>query len=286
MGRAGTGKADGITHSEKPAARSLRSELRNRPHQRLRNRVRCLIEADELKTPRDRRRNVVVVSALAGVIVLTGAALAMGSRAHANGADARCALKGSRTVVKTASVRVFKCGETTYACLYSANRRVRLGTYSDAPGGGTSGQRAFRLAGRYVAFEDFETEFDFGVYQVVVVNLRSGRRLIRVNTGQTPQTGGLVAGIGPTTRIRLRATGQVAWIAQDTSTPAATRYEVRKGQGRSRSVLLAQGADVAPRSLGLVGDRLSWTQRGQRRHATLGPPPKQALGILGRLSGA
>lgn len=168
------------------------------------------------------------------VALLTAVALAVGGSAHANGSASRCALKGSRTVAKTASARVFKRNGTTYACLYSANRRVRLGTFtSGEPGGGSLGQRGFRLAGRYVAFEDFQLDFDFQVNVVVVVNLRSGRRVINVDTGKTPRTGGFVAGIGPTTQIRLRATGQVAWIAQDISTPA-TRYEVRKREARGR----------------------------------------------------
>lgn len=209
------------------------------------------------------------------VALLAGVALAAGGPAQANGSDSRCALKGSRTVAKTASARVFKRNGNTYACLYSANRRVRLGTYGHGPSDGGSGQRGFQLAGRYVAFEDFQRDFDFNVFQVMVVNLRSGRRVIRVDTGETPG-GALVAGIGPTTRIRLRATGQVAWIAQDIST-SATHYEVRKQEGR-RTTLLAQGADIAPQSLGLVGNGLSWSQGGEPKRATLGPSPRSRGG--------
>lgn len=220
---------------------------------------------------------------LSAVVLLTGAIMASAaltqSEADANGGAQRCQLKGSRTVVQNAHTRIYRRDGDTFGCLRTRNKRYKLGAYrrDDFL---FAGQRNLRLAGRYVAYEDFQEGKDGLQYHVVVLDLRTGRRKHDVATGPTPADTGVVGfayGIGPTSAIRLRATGAVAWIARNRYADSPL-YEVRKRDTyRSRGAngdlgteLLAQGPDIDPASLGLRRNILSWNQGGQRRSATLG----------------
>lgn len=204
-----------------------------------------------------------VISAFVTLLLVSGTA-------QGEGTPSRCLSTGSRTLATTNLVRVYKKNGKTFGCLYSVNRRLQIGTYGSNVVA-TGGQRNVRVAGRFVAFEQFATGKDLALYTVKVFDLRARRPLIEVGTGKTPPIADFEAGIGPTRRLRLRPTGQVAWIAQDV-TVSPPRYEVHE-YGRNDHVL-ASGADIEPASLGLIGNRLSWKQAGKRHHATLGPASK------------
>jgi hypothetical protein len=190
-----------------------------------------------------------------------------------------CELKGSRSVVHTDHARIYQRAGDTFGCLYSRNRRYKIGDYAHDDYG-VLGQRNVRLAGRYVAFEDYSEGKDGLQYHVVVIDLRDGRRVHDVATGPTPaDTGvqGFAFGIGPTTRLQLRATGAVAWIARNRYS-ADVEYEVRKrdtnsargSDGDLGTKLLARGANIAPTSLRLRRSTLTWIQDGQPETARLG----------------
>jgi hypothetical protein len=207
-------------------------------------------------------RRTIVILAVATVLLVNGIA-------QGEVTSSRCLSTGSRTLATTNLARIYKKNGKTFGCLYSVNRRLQIGTYGSnivAMGG----QRNVRVAGRFVAFEQFATGKDLALYTVKVYDLRTRRPVIEVGTGKTPPIADFEAGIGPTTRLRLRPTGQVAWIARDL-TVSPPRYEVHT-HGRNDHVL-ASGADIEPASLGLIGNRLSWKQAGKRYHTTLGPVP-------------
>lgn len=227
------------------------------------------------RVPRNRRLLTAVPMLAAMVVSL---ALTQ-SVATANGDAAKCQLKSSHTVVQNEHVRIYRRRGDTFGCLRSQNKRYKLGTYrrDDFL---IAGQRNLRLAGRYVAYEDFHEGKDGLQYHVVVFDLRTGRRKHDVATGPTPPATGVIGfayGIGSTTAIRLRATGAVGWIARNRYVDSPL-YEVRKRDtARSRGVngdggteLLAQGPNIDPTSLGLRGASLSWNQDGQRHTARLG----------------
>jgi hypothetical protein len=214
----------------------------------------------------ERPRRVLTVEAAFAASLL--AAFAPGL-ADASPARLACAEQHGRTIASSTFARIYQNNGKTFGCLYSSNRRMQIGTYGSALGE-TVGQRNIQLAGRFVAFEDYTEARRLLLYAVRVVDLRSGKRVSVSPTGRTPDFAYLGYGIGPTTTIRLRSTGQVAWIVRDITlrTPG---FEVHKHDRRDQ--LLAAGADIAPASLGLIGHRLSWIQGAQRIYATLGPAP-------------
>jgi len=190
-----------------------------------------------------------------------------------------CQLKASHTIAHNDYARIYQRSGDTFGCLYSRNRRYKISGYRPRDDFGVAGQRNIRLAGRYVAFEDFLEGQDMR-YTVVVFDLISGRQLHHVATGPTPpDTGvhGFAYGIGPTTTIQLRATGAVAWIASNRYT-LQPQYEVRKrdtnsargSNGDLGTKLLARGPNIAPASLRLHRTTLTWIDSGESRTAKLG----------------
>jgi hypothetical protein len=210
-----------------------------------------------------------VLAIEAACVVSLLAAFAPGS-AVAAPARLACAEQHGRTIASNKSARVYQNNGKTFGCLYSSNRRVQLGTYGSALGE-TVGQRNVQLAGRFVAYEEYTEARRLLLYAVRVVDLRLRKRVSVSPTGRTLDFAYLGYGIGPTTMIRLRSTGQVAWIVRDI-TLRTPRYEVHKHDGRDQ--LLAAGDDIDPVSLGLIGRTLSWIQAGRRLRATLGPAAK------------
>ncbi len=132
-----------------------------------------------------------------------------------------------------------------------------------------------RLAGRYVAFEDFVEAPRTLKYAVRVYDLRTCRRVRDAPTGPTPQAAdqatqfGVAVGIGPTTALCLRATGGVAWIARNRYVDVP-QLQVLKGRRDERERRTARSrGDIQPASLRLHGARLRWVQAGQEQEATL-----------------
>lgn len=214
---------------------------------------------------------------------ITFAAAALGAltllvsgRPSAADATRPCQLKSSKTIASSPHARVFQRSGVTYGCLYSSNRRVVLGGYENTVASKIQ-QYEIRLAGRYVAFGETALGKEYIGYFVRVFDLRRGKSVSLSETGPATQRAkdesfGNAFGIGPAVSLRLRATGQVAWIARARYADARPQFEVRKREGRTRT-RLASGDDVDPASLALRGNRLTWRQGGQQGTATLGPSP-------------
>jgi len=72
------------------------------------------------------------------------------------------------------------------------------------------------------------------------------------------------------TSIVIDRHGTVAWIGSRSAVGAFTPiYEVHALDAEGQDRLLASGVAIAPRSLALTGETLSWRQRGRARTATI-----------------
>jgi hypothetical protein len=123
------------------------------------------------------------------------------------------------------------------------------------------------LSGAMVAYGEgrispFERSEDY----VVVQDLRTGRTIYHVPTGTevNPIPGDV--GVGEVAAVVVKADGSVAWIVQTTRENG--RYQVH-ADDKSGSRLLAEGPDIAPRSLALAGSTLYWTEAGRPSLAAL-----------------
>lgn len=195
---------------------------------------------------------------------------------EATSAGHRCQMTGSKTIASSSLARVFQRRGLTYGCLYSLGRRYLL-TSDKHSGPDTIEQYAIRLSGRYVAYGETKIGKEYRGFFVNVHDLRSGMDSVN-ETGKAPKqaldaTLGNAFGIGPAVSVRLRATGDVAWIARAQYPGVHPQFELRKREGRKRT-LLARGDDIDPASLRLRGDRLTWRMGGMQARATLGPRPR------------
>jgi hypothetical protein len=140
------------------------------------------------------------------------------------------------------------------------------------PGAG-GGLRHVILTGVMSAYADYLFgEVGWARWLIVVRNLRTGQTLHRVPTGnlEEPNPNPYSAGIGPAVAILVKNDGSVAWIAEDCylSENKPTYYQIH-AVDKLGSRVLAEGTDIAPRSLALAGNTLYWTQGGKPFSAPL-----------------
>ncbi len=176
-------------------------------------------------------------------------------------------------------------GGEYYGCLFSVGRPVPLGDMS-ARGNALHrwGDRNFQLAGRFVAFERYDTGQETAQWRVRAIDLQRGRQVFSVPTGQAPSDPGswlangmgTIVGAGPTTRLVVTPAGSVGWITSDqfyvdptTGHQVYGHYEVRDANGSSVTVL-DSGPAVQPDILVLTGGSLNWVDNGLLRSAPLG----------------
>ena len=104
-----------------------------------------------------------------------------------------------------------------------------------------------------------------GTDTIVVVDLRSRRRVVAATASRTPAA--MADPYAHATQIALARSGEIAWIASFVTGGTRT-YEVRRSTPvRSESVLLDAGPDVAADSLAAGASLFYWTRGGVARSA-------------------
>ena len=104
-------------------------------------------------------------------------------------------------------------------------------------------------------------------YFVVVRDLRTGRILHYVPTGESISPLPGIVGDGPVIAIVVKSDGAVAWTV-DTEESGGNSYHVHALDKNGQRVL-ASGADIDPHSLALAGSTLYWAQGGKPFSTTL-----------------
>ena len=171
--------------------------------------------------------------------------------------SAKCDSLGSKTVIRTRAVRIFRKNGKTYGCHLDRGRAYALGDHPDLV---DVGLYHFRAAGPVVAYELLKQDRQELTSNVLARDLRTGRRLRRA-----------FQGAAQVTDLELRPTGSTAYIVE-LPFASPSQYEVRiapRALPLFESTLLDSGADVDPRSLVLRGTTLYWTRGGVRRSVTL-----------------
>jgi hypothetical protein len=175
-----------------------------------------------------------------------------------------CRTHKAKTVLSSATGRVFwqslwddRDGWTTvaYACLFSANRRFKLGQDEDDD----SDLGPFRLVGPYVAYHGAYCSMGCG-FDLRVLDLRDGTILRKLpESSSTP--------LGAVTDLELKDNGSIAWISR----PAPYSTETAPSVSAYDSLGLRQldVGDIELHSLELDGSTLSWTKEGVLQSATL-----------------
>ena len=146
-----------------------------------------------------------------------------------------------------------------YACLFSADRRVRLGS-----NGQSTELTVPRLAAPYVAFAVADCPGASCASDVLVRNLRSGR-LVKSLTATT--SSGVPGDSAHVTDLELKPNGSVAWMVRLSGFVTNTVEVIAVDSGGRR--MLDSGADVDAESLTLDVSTLSWQKAGATHSATL-----------------
>lgn len=209
----------------------------------------------------------VVLSTLAmsaALVVCTDAAASRGHHSH-------CAPPHARTIASDRYVRVYSIARKTprqrhtYACLLRSGSTVALTRRIRNP---SESIDHVALAGRIVAYTDSVFGVDTGSTDIVVVNVASRRTLLAI-----PGVGGYVdacvISFRKVTDLAVTDRGIVAWIVRAGSQCKTATFEVYGAQRSAGPALLAKGPSIAPGSVRVSNQTVSWENGGRRESANL-----------------
>jgi hypothetical protein len=201
-----------------------------------------------------RSQRIAVVAALAP--------LALASTAC--GSPASCVPAKAKTLRASGAARIFSQGYTLYGCLGA--RTTRLGSLRGTVPFPARRITLYALSPRYAALDDVDMGVDTFASTVTLIDLRSGRT-IATSPATTPERA--PESFVTVTAIRVGATGTLAWIGERTAIGMPQQiFEVHAlAAGKNR--LLASATDVAPKSLRLRENIVSWQAGGHSMSATL-----------------
>ncbi len=151
-----------------------------------------------------------------------------------------------------------------YGCLGA--RRTRLGTLRGTVPFPATRIVLYALSSGYAGIDTVQMGVDTFASTVSLVDLRTGATLATA-PATTPER--RAESFISVTAMVLDAKGTLAWIGRRSAigVPLPT-YEVH-ALNAARNRLLASAADIAPTSLRLRGETLSWRAGGHTRSATL-----------------
>ena len=199
------------------------------------------------------------------VLAVTAAAL-LATSGLAEAKKPPCSRTGSKTVVSTKSVRVYKVknqdgGFNLIGCLRSDNKRQTLAHgYDDIETSGSFDR--VKVAGRFVAWQF--TAYDVSCKAACPPGYDPYSIHFTIRDLRKHKTVMVDGHVAPKGRLVLTTGGAIAWT-QDT----ASDVEVNAYDAAKRHQL--DHGDIAPDSLTLKGKIASWTNAGQPKSATLAP---------------
>lgn len=193
------------------------------------------------------------------VLVLVGCGTSMAS------GTGRCGPASARTIGADASARVYSQNGSVYGCSTKNGRTSRLGSSSATLGQGRVG--LVKLAGANAAYVLTFHGVDTGNAEILVRRLTDGTVL---HTAPAVSRVGGPESFQAVDSLVVKADGAVAWIgaAHSIVGHGAGVIEVHRIDSRGKA-LLDQGGGISPVSLRLHLSRLSWSESGRERVATL-----------------
>lgn len=196
-----------------------------------------------------------------------------GSFADASKHSKKCRPKGSKTLLSTTRIRVYMYANRTpiLACHLRNEREVWIGSrYKDEFDQEQADVRHIRIVGDLIAYESYINERSNVVQSVTVKNLRSGKLIWGVPSGQVPGGSDPNDGAGRVRDLEISSKGNVAFILRPTYIGAPAIYEIYKADDSAKGLQrLDAGGDIESGSLAYSGGRIYWTKAGQPYSATL-----------------
>lgn len=201
-----------------------------------------------------RSQRIAVVAALAP--------LALASTACAS--PASCVPAKAKTLRASGAARIFSQGYTLYGCLGA--RTTRLGSLRGTVPFPARKITLFALSPRYAALDDVDMGVDTFASTVTLIDLQSGRT-VATAPATTPERA--AESFVTVTALRVGANGTLAWIGERSAIGMPQRiFEVHAlAAGRNR--LLASATNIAPKTLRLRENTVSWQAGGHPMTATL-----------------
>lgn len=212
-----------------------------------------------------------IKAALFVTCVVSAMLVACTEVAAGNGRRSRCTAEHVQTIAKDRYVRVYsfegkaRRRRGTYACLLSSGGTMALAKPRRY---GSDSIDHVALAGAIVAYTDSTHEVDTGSTDIVVVDVAARHTLLTV-----PEAGGFTdacfIGFREVADLVVTSRGSVAWIVRRGAHCATVTFEVHSARTSGAAALLEEGPAIAPGSLRVSGQTVSWENGGQRKSASL-----------------
>lgn len=211
--------------------------------------------------------------------VLLLGALGGGSTAAIHVSSSKCLPVGSTTLARDKHARIYSLptrgsvaerdpeSVRVLGCLFGPGHALLLGTTAfTSRREGQIGTEAFDVETPMTAYSTRFQGVDFNRVSVVVRNLRNAEQ-VRELAGE-PRVG--VEQISSVTDIEVTSSGSVAWISEGHSLGSgASGAEVAVAAPGQPAEVLDKGNGIAPKSLELHNNTLSWINGGSRRSAPM-----------------
>jgi hypothetical protein len=197
--------------------------------------------------------------------------LASSVAAAGRGDRSRCAPPGAHAIAQDRDVQVYSLAGSTpgqggsYACLRRGSGTVALAQ----PGPlGQGSIEHVALAGPIVAFTDSTHGVDTGSTNIVVVNVASGGTLLSI-PGVGSFVDACIISFRDIADLVVTHRGSVAWIVREGTRCQTVTFGVYRAQTSGTPALLEEGPAIAPQSLRVSHQTVSWENGGQRKSAPL-----------------
>jgi hypothetical protein len=197
---------------------------------------------------------------IAATILLAPLVLAVGARA----APASCAPSAAKTLLAAGPARLYSQGTQLYGCLGS--RRTRLGALRGTVPFPATRIALYALSSRFAGIDIANMGVDTFSSTVALFDLRSGAR-IATAAATTPER--RPESFLTVASMVVDVKGTLAWIGQRSAIGVPTPTLEVHALNAAGNRLLASGPHIAPKSLRLHGETLTWQAGGQTRSATL-----------------
>lgn len=186
------------------------------------------------------------------------------AQSTAGAARARCGPAGGQTLASSSSARAYSYHGAVYGC--AGTHQYRLGRSDRCLG--TTGVGPVTVTARLVAYAARSCGIDTSTSQVVVRRLSDGKQLAAYPASSLTLGAESFSTVGS---IVVDRSGHVAWIVSMSSIGTHRHGVQVLTSGRTQARVLDSSRNVDPHSLRRNGSKVTWTDGGSKRSATLGP---------------
>lgn len=194
----------------------------------------------------------------------TGSTTGLSTGSMTSGTVARCGPAGAATLAASSEARIYRQGQSVYACAPGHGAPYRIGSAGTCLNSTRIGVAS--AAGTLAAYAATRCGIDTGSTTIVVLDIASRHKLAGLDSYAGRAAPESYADVGSIVADR---SGHAAWIVSEGSIVAHKKTIEVVRRLRDGGQVVASGSTIALASLRLRGSTISWTAGAARHTAPL-----------------